>query len=348
MHHLSTWKLVVLFAAPLVSVLAVTEGARAAGARAAAAPASSAAATAPLSSSAPGAAAKPPKSNDDVAVACQQSFTQAPKDRLAALSSAEADLASLATAAGGTPPWPDCEGAAKDVCARAARRPMGDALRNRVFTKDGAKVCMNILSGTTAGAATDVGGAILQSIAQVVATKAEAAGWELLLDSIKDAAHCSASDTLFPDTCKVLATLNIKDLVSSPGVLLTALVTDLMAQVKNSTAKAALTDSAPIIGDAIIDATTRWAQSGAPGIVQALRNDLTLRRELLDHVIVLGERHLLPLVRRHASYYNEDHPHMSLDGDAPVARAVEPRELGKVVALPRVSGLHHRYVRRAA
>jgi hypothetical protein len=74
----------------------------------------------------------------------------------------------------------------------------------------------------------------------------------------------------------------------------------------------------------------------------------TLRRELLDHVVVLGERHLLRLVRRHAAYYNEDRPHMALDGDAPVTRAVEPRELGNVVALPRVSGLHHRYVRRAA
>jgi putative transposase len=74
----------------------------------------------------------------------------------------------------------------------------------------------------------------------------------------------------------------------------------------------------------------------------------TLRRELLDHVIVLGERHLLHLVRRHASYYNEDRPHMSLDGDAPVTREIEPMELGKVIALPRVSGLHHRYVRRAA
>jgi transposase InsO family protein len=74
----------------------------------------------------------------------------------------------------------------------------------------------------------------------------------------------------------------------------------------------------------------------------------TLRRELLDHLIVLGERHLLHLVRGHASYYNEDRPHMSLDGDAPVTRVVEPRTSGKVVALPRVGGLHHRYVRRAA
>jgi putative transposase len=39
---------------------------------------------------------------------------------------------------------------------------------------------------------------------------------------------------------------------------------------------------------------------------------------------------------------------MSLDRDAPVTREVEPRGLGKVVALPRVGGLHHRYVRRAA
>jgi putative transposase len=74
----------------------------------------------------------------------------------------------------------------------------------------------------------------------------------------------------------------------------------------------------------------------------------TLRRELLDHVIVLGERHLLRLVRLHASYYSVARPHMSLEGDAPVSRAVEPPNDGRVVVLPRVRGLHHRYVRRAA
>jgi transposase InsO family protein len=73
----------------------------------------------------------------------------------------------------------------------------------------------------------------------------------------------------------------------------------------------------------------------------------TLRRELLDHVIVLGERHLLRLVRQHVAYYNEDRPHMALHGDAPVARAAEPPSAGKVVALSRVGGLHHRYSRAA-
>jgi transposase InsO family protein len=73
----------------------------------------------------------------------------------------------------------------------------------------------------------------------------------------------------------------------------------------------------------------------------------TLRRELLDHVIVLGERHLLRLVREHALYYNADRPHMSLACDAPVRRPVEPPAVGRVVALRRVEGLHHRYARAA-
>ena len=74
----------------------------------------------------------------------------------------------------------------------------------------------------------------------------------------------------------------------------------------------------------------------------------TLRRELLDHVIVLGQRHLLCLVRAHVAYYNQDRPHMSLEGEAPITRAIETPSSGRVVALPRVGGLHHRYARRAA
>lgn len=50
------------------------------------------------------------------------------------------------------------------------------------------------------------------------------------------------------------------------------------------------------------------------------RAEGTLRRELVDHVIALGKRHLLRLVRQHVAYYNEDRAHVSLDCDAPVAR----------------------------
>jgi transposase InsO family protein len=74
----------------------------------------------------------------------------------------------------------------------------------------------------------------------------------------------------------------------------------------------------------------------------------TFRRELTDHLIVLNERHLLLSVREYANFYNADRPHMSLDGDAPSGRAVEPPENGKVISLLRLCGLHHRYLRRAA
>jgi putative transposase len=73
----------------------------------------------------------------------------------------------------------------------------------------------------------------------------------------------------------------------------------------------------------------------------------TIRRELLDHVIVIGERHLLRLVRDYVRFYNDDRPHMALDGDTPAGRAIEGPEAGNVVALPRVGGLHHRYARAA-
>jgi len=77
----------------------------------------------------------------------------------------------------------------------------------------------------------------------------------------------------------------------------------------------------------------------------------SFRREMLEHVIVLGEQHLCRLGRSYVSYYNEDRGHSTLDGDAPGGRAVEPKPNAdaKVVALPRASGVHHRYEwRRAA
>jgi hypothetical protein len=68
---------------------------------------------------------------------------------------------------------------------------------------------------------------------------------------------------------------------------------------------------------------------------------------LLDHLIVMGEPHLFRAVRDDVAYDNADRPHTSLDGDAPVTRPVEPPKRGKVVALPRVGGLHHRYAKAA-
>lgn len=69
------------------------------------------------------------------------------------------------------------------------------------------------------------------------------------------------------------------------------------------------------------------------------------RRELLDHVIVFSGTHLRRLVHEYLEYYHEDRIHDSLDKDAPVTRAIEPSTATRrrVVAMPRVGGLHHRY-----
>jgi len=74
----------------------------------------------------------------------------------------------------------------------------------------------------------------------------------------------------------------------------------------------------------------------------------TIRRELLDHVIVLNERHLRRRLRNYLRYYHGSRTHLALAKDAPEPRAVEPPAHGQVVALPQVGGLHHRYVRRVA
>jgi len=68
------------------------------------------------------------------------------------------------------------------------------------------------------------------------------------------------------------------------------------------------------------------------------------KRELIDHVIVLNERHLRRLLRDYVRYYNTDRVHTSLQ-DSPKGRAAELRASSgaKFVGLPRVGGLYHRY-----
>jgi putative transposase len=74
----------------------------------------------------------------------------------------------------------------------------------------------------------------------------------------------------------------------------------------------------------------------------------SIRRECLDHVLVLGERHLHRILTSYFAYYHRARTHLSLEKDAPDGRPVEPPEVGKLVPIAEVGGLHHRYVRRAA
>ena len=69
----------------------------------------------------------------------------------------------------------------------------------------------------------------------------------------------------------------------------------------------------------------------------------SIRRECLDHVVVLGERHLRRILKSYAIYYNEVRTHLSLAKDAPRPRAIQ--RIGRIVSLPVLAGLHHNYVR---
>jgi transposase InsO family protein len=73
----------------------------------------------------------------------------------------------------------------------------------------------------------------------------------------------------------------------------------------------------------------------------------SIRREVLDHLIVLSGRHLHQVLSEYLAYYHQDRSHRSLDQDCPFCRPVEPPDQGDIVALPRLGGLHHRYTRQA-
>jgi len=69
------------------------------------------------------------------------------------------------------------------------------------------------------------------------------------------------------------------------------------------------------------------------------------RRDLLDHVIVLNERHLKRLMKEYIRYYHEDRTHLALGKGTPAGREAEksPEVGGRVLSMPRLGGLHHRY-----
>jgi transposase InsO family protein len=74
----------------------------------------------------------------------------------------------------------------------------------------------------------------------------------------------------------------------------------------------------------------------------------TIRRECLDHVIVFSEAGLFRHLRNFVDYYHETRTHLALEKDTPEHRVVQVPASGRVVAIPQVGGLHHRYERRAA
>jgi transposase InsO family protein len=69
----------------------------------------------------------------------------------------------------------------------------------------------------------------------------------------------------------------------------------------------------------------------------------SIRRECVDHIVVLGEAHLSRILGEYAAYYNESRTHRSLSKDAPVSRPVQ--RIGSIRSHALVGGLHHYYVR---
>jgi putative transposase len=96
------------------------------------------------------------------------------------------------------------------------------------------------------------------------------------------------------------------------------------------------------IGDVLSSPTIPWQNPYAERLIGSLR------RECLDHVIILNQAHLRRVLASYVSYYHRARTHLSLDKDAPMPRCVHTPTVGRVVAFAEVGGLHHRYERRAA
>ena len=95
------------------------------------------------------------------------------------------------------------------------------------------------------------------------------------------------------------------------------------------------------IQEAVIAPRSPWQNAYAERVIGSIR------RECLDHVVVIGERHLREILTKYVDYYNGTRTHLSLSKDAPKPRTVQLPSQGRVVKVPRVGGLHHEYRRRA-
>ncbi len=96
------------------------------------------------------------------------------------------------------------------------------------------------------------------------------------------------------------------------------------------------------IGEVVTAPHSPWQNPFAERLIGSVR------RECLDHVVVITERHLRRILSAYFAYYHRARTHLSLDKDAPDGRRMEQPEHGTIIPIPEVGGLHHRYVRRAA
>ena len=101
-----------------------------------------------------------------------------------------------------------------------------------------------------------------------------------------------------------------------------------------------------VAGMGIDDVVTRPSSPWHNPYVERLIG--SIRRECLDHLMVLNETHLRRTLARYLSYYHGARTHLSLATDAPRPRPLQAVTDGAVIAFPEVGGLHHRYERRAA
>jgi len=96
------------------------------------------------------------------------------------------------------------------------------------------------------------------------------------------------------------------------------------------------------IGEVVSSPSSPWQNPYAERLIGSIR------RECLNHVVVIGEQHLRRLLAAYLAYYHGSRTHLSLAKDAPTPRRVQGVAEGDVVVFREVGGLHHRYERRAA
>ena len=99
--------------------------------------------------------------------------------------------------------------------------------------------------------------------------------------------------------------------------------------------------SAMGIRDRVIAPRSPWQDGYVERVIGSI--GVSIRRDLLDHVIVMGEAHLRQLLRAYANYDNTCRTHLGLNKDTPQGRPVHDR--GRITSTPKLGGLHHAYVR---